>query len=56
VAIECSIAGTLEDCIQKIERYIKAGVRTFNLINIGPDARKVNEMCAKEIIPYFKQL
>jgi alkanesulfonate monooxygenase SsuD/methylene tetrahydromethanopterin reductase-like flavin-dependent oxidoreductase (luciferase family) len=54
-AIEFSVAGTVEDCIHKIEEYIKAGVKHFILVNIGPDPRRVMELYAKEIIPRFAQ-
>lgn len=54
-ALEFSIAGTPEDCISKIDEYIKAGVKHLLLINIGPDPRKVLELYSREIIPRFKQ-
>jgi alkanesulfonate monooxygenase SsuD/methylene tetrahydromethanopterin reductase-like flavin-dependent oxidoreductase (luciferase family) len=53
-AIEFSIAGTTEDCIEKIEDYTKAGVRHFVLLNAGPDPREVVRAYSEEIIPYFK--
>lgn len=54
-AIEFSIAGTIEECIDKIDEYIKAGVKHFLLINIGPDPRRVVELYSREIIPRFTQ-
>jgi alkanesulfonate monooxygenase SsuD/methylene tetrahydromethanopterin reductase-like flavin-dependent oxidoreductase (luciferase family) len=53
-AIEFSIAGTVEDCIEKIDEYIKAGVKHFLLLNVGPDPRNVVKAYGEEIIPYFK--
>jgi len=53
-AIEFSIAGTVEDCINKIDEFIKAGVKHFLLLNVGPDPRQVMKAYGEEIIPYFK--
>ena len=53
-AIEFSIAGTVEDCINKIEEFIKAGVKHFLLLNVGPDPRQVVKSYGEEIIPHFK--
>jgi len=53
-AIEFSVAGTPEDCITKIDEYIKAGAKHFLLINIGPDPRQVLELYSREIIPRFR--
>ncbi|MFQ6080155.1 MAG: LLM class flavin-dependent oxidoreductase [Candidatus Bathyarchaeia archaeon] len=54
-AIDFSIAGTTEDCISKIDELIKAGVRHFILINMGPNPRHVMKMYCEEIIPHFKE-
>jgi len=54
-AIEFSVAGTPSDCINKIDEYVKAGVKHFLLINIGPDPRRIVELYSKEIIPRFRQ-
>ena len=53
-AIEFSIAGTVEDCINKIDEFTKAGVKHFLLLNVGPDPRQVMKTYSEEIIPYFK--
>lgn len=53
-AIEFSIAGTAEDCTNKIDEFIKAGVKHFLLLNVGPDPRQVMKAYSEEIIPYFK--
>jgi len=53
-AIEFSIAGTVEECIEKIAEFIKAGVKHFLLLNVGPDPRQVVKTYGEEIIPYFK--
>jgi len=54
-AIEFSIAGTTQDCIDKIDEFLKAGVRHLILINIGPNPRQVMEIYSKEIIPRFAE-
>ena len=53
--IEFSVAGTVDECIEKIEEYVKAGVRHMDVINMGPDPRRVMEIYGKEIIPRFKE-
>ncbi len=53
-AVEFSIAGTIEDCINKIAEFIEAGVRHFLLINAGPDPREVMRIYGEEIMPYFR--
>jgi len=54
-AVEFSIAGTVEECIEKIERFVKAGVKHFLLVNMGPRPRHVMEIYGKEIIPHFRE-
>jgi len=54
-AIEFSIAGTTQDCIDKIDEFVKAGVKHFILGNTGPDQSKVREIYSKEIIPRFAE-
>ncbi len=53
-AIDFSVAGTVEDCIEKISEFIEAGVRHFLLVNAGPDPREVMKVYGEEIIPYFR--
>jgi alkanesulfonate monooxygenase SsuD/methylene tetrahydromethanopterin reductase-like flavin-dependent oxidoreductase (luciferase family) len=52
--IRFSIAGTIEDCIDKIAEFIEAGVRHFLLLNAGPNPREVMKAYGEEIIPYFR--
>jgi 5,10-methylenetetrahydromethanopterin reductase len=54
-AIEFSVAGTVDECIEKIGEYVKAGAEHMDLINLGPDPRQVMEIYGKEIIPRFKE-
>ncbi len=53
-AIDFSIAGTVEDCIEKIDDFIKAGVKHFLVLNVGPDPRQVMKAYGEEIIPHFR--
>jgi len=54
-AIEFSVVGTVDECIEKIGEYVKAGAEHIDLINLGPDPRQVMEIYGKEIIPRFKE-
>jgi alkanesulfonate monooxygenase SsuD/methylene tetrahydromethanopterin reductase-like flavin-dependent oxidoreductase (luciferase family) len=54
VAIEFSIVGTPEDCANKVEEFVKAGVRHFVLVNLGPDPRFVLDIFARKIIPSYR--
>jgi len=51
--IKFSIGGTTQDCIDKIEEFVKAGVKHFILHNVGPNQPKVREIYSKEIMPRF---
>ena len=55
-AVEFSIAGTTDDCIEKVDEYLKAGVKHLLLINLGPDPRRVVEIYGGKIIPRFKEI
>ncbi|MEM0357055.1 MAG: LLM class flavin-dependent oxidoreductase [Candidatus Bathyarchaeia archaeon] len=54
-AIEFSVAGTADDCIEKINEYVKAGAKHILLINAGPDPRQTLKVYSEEIIPHFKR-
>jgi len=54
-AIEFSIAGTADDCIEKINEYIKAGARHIILVNAGPDPKQTLKVYSEKIIPHFKE-
>jgi len=54
-AVDFSIAGTTQQCIDKVEAFVKAGVKHFILINMGPSPRQVMETYSKEIIPRFAE-
>ncbi|AAB90050.1 LLM class flavin-dependent oxidoreductase [Archaeoglobus fulgidus] len=50
------IVGTPEDCEEKIEEFVKAGVKHFMLINVGPDPKYVLKVYAERIIPAFSEI
>ena len=53
--LDFTITGAKKDCIDKIEKFIDAGVRNFVLFyRFSPDPDLALETYAKEIIPYFK--
>lgn len=54
-AVDFSISGNVDQCIEKINEYIKSGVKHFILINVGPDIKYVLNMYKEKIIPYFKE-
>ncbi|MEM2691291.1 MAG: LLM class flavin-dependent oxidoreductase [Candidatus Bathyarchaeia archaeon] len=54
-AIEFSVAGTVDDCIEKLSEYVKAGARHILLINAGPDPRYTLRVYSERIIPHFKE-
>jgi alkanesulfonate monooxygenase SsuD/methylene tetrahydromethanopterin reductase-like flavin-dependent oxidoreductase (luciferase family) len=51
---EVSIVGTLETCIRRIERYLRAGAKHFVIYNLSPDTKRTFELFQTTIIPYFK--
>ncbi len=55
VVEDFSIVGTPEDCIEKVEEFIKAGVEHFILINMGPDPKYVMNVYSKKIMPIFNE-
>ena len=53
--LDFTITGSKKDCIEKIEKFIDAGVRNFVLFyRFSPDPDLALETYSKEIIPYFK--
>ncbi len=53
--LDFTITGATKDCIEKIEKFVDAGVRHFVLFyRFSPDPNLALETYAKEIIPYFK--
>lgn len=50
-----SAFGTAEDCIDKIEEFLKVGSKHIVVKNTGPDVDETLRCYGEEIIPYFKQ-
>jgi len=50
-----SIAGTPDEAIEKIEKFIEAGVRTFVVIPIVERFEETVKAYGEKIIPYFKE-
>ncbi len=55
VVEDFSIVGTPEDCAAKVEEFVKAGVRHFILINMGPNPKYVLDVFANKIIPSYRE-
>ncbi|MDY6965662.1 MAG: LLM class flavin-dependent oxidoreductase [Halobacteriota archaeon] len=49
-----SIRGNVDEVIEKIDEFIKAGVRHFSLMNMGPSPKELEKIYGDTIIPYFK--
>ncbi|NVL91321.1 MAG: LLM class flavin-dependent oxidoreductase [Desulfobacterales bacterium] len=49
------LAGTVRDCINRMEAFVDAGVRHFIFEIMGPDHQKMVEQIGNEILPYFAE-
>ena len=49
-----AVSGNAEEVIEKIDQFVKAGVRHFSLMNMGPSPKEVEKIYGDTIIPYFK--
>ena len=54
-ALDFSISGTPEGCLEKVCAYVEAGVRHFVLVNVGPDVKYVIRVYKERIMPYFRE-
>jgi alkanesulfonate monooxygenase SsuD/methylene tetrahydromethanopterin reductase-like flavin-dependent oxidoreductase (luciferase family) len=54
VVEDFSIVGTPEGCATKVQEFVKAGVKHFILINMGPDPKYVLDVFANRIIPQYR--
>jgi len=52
---KCFIFGTPDECIGKLEKFVKAGARYFIMATIGPDARSAFYIYTTRIVPYLKE-
>lgn len=53
-AEEVTIFGTAEDCIEKIEKYLKNGVTHFEFEIVSPHVETCKQL-AEKVIPYFAE-
>jgi len=51
---DLAIYGTPDDCIDKIEKFVEAGVNVVLIENYGPDIIQTEKFFSENIIPYFK--
>ncbi len=51
-----NVIGTVDQVMDQIEAFIKAGIKHLALLNRGPDPNRVFEIYRDKIIPYFKEL
>jgi len=52
---KCFIFGTPDECISKLEKFVKVGARFFLMATIGPDARSAFYIYLTRIVPYLKE-
>jgi 5,10-methylenetetrahydromethanopterin reductase/phthiodiolone/phenolphthiodiolone dimycocerosates ketoreductase len=50
-----AVAGNVDECIERIDEYIKAGVRHF-AFSFGSTADESMRLMGEKIIPYFSEL
>lgn len=55
VVDEIAVYGTSDDCLDRIEKYVKAGVKTFSFQFCGPDSSLTQHTMSTKIIPYLRQ-
>lgn len=48
-----SLSGTIDDCLQKIQRMGELGIRHITLVPAAKDARALIETLGREILPHF---
>lgn len=56
LADEFAIMGSRDECIEKIERFARAGVEHFIFINVGTNPKETLRVYGEEIIPYFREI
>jgi alkanesulfonate monooxygenase SsuD/methylene tetrahydromethanopterin reductase-like flavin-dependent oxidoreductase (luciferase family) len=54
--MDFTVGGTVQDCIDRIDEFIKAGVKHFIFEFMGPDHSKMVELYGAEIIPRFAEV
>jgi len=52
---DVSVIGTPEECIDKIEKFLKAGATSIIICNLSRDQERVFRIYAERIIPYLRE-
>jgi len=52
---EISAFGSVDNCISKIEQFIKAGAKHILVANQGPDESKTIQLVSAKIMPYLRE-
>ncbi|MFQ6124381.1 MAG: LLM class flavin-dependent oxidoreductase [Candidatus Heimdallarchaeota archaeon] len=55
IITDLTVIGTGEEVLEKIDRFIKAGLTHLVVLNRGPDVQHVYKVYGEQIIPYFKE-
>ncbi|RJX15833.1 LLM class flavin-dependent oxidoreductase [Candidatus Bathyarchaeota archaeon] len=55
VVKEFNVVGNIDECLEKIDKFIKVGITHFALLNVGPNIEEVFKIYSKKIIPHFKK-
>jgi alkanesulfonate monooxygenase SsuD/methylene tetrahydromethanopterin reductase-like flavin-dependent oxidoreductase (luciferase family) len=52
---EVTAFGSPDQCIGRIEEFLKAGATSITICDLGPEKDRTYEVYAKKIVPYLKQ-
>jgi len=55
IITDFTVIGTVDDVLEKIDQFIKAGLTHLVVLNRGPDVQHVYKTYGEQIIPYFKE-
>ncbi|MFX0211943.1 MAG: LLM class flavin-dependent oxidoreductase [Candidatus Hodarchaeota archaeon] len=55
IIADLTVIGTMDDVLEKIDKFIKAGLTHLVVLNRGPDVQHVYNTYGEKIIPYFKE-
>lgn len=53
IALKLAAYGTVDDCLEVIEGFVKAGADGIIIRNAGPDPEETIKIYSREILPYF---
>jgi len=52
---EVSVIGTVDECISKIERYLKSGATSVSVYTLGPQSLETFKKYSEKILPYLRE-